>query len=98
MTENGDPYENALAERMNKTLKEEFGLENLLSSRQQASHLVAEAVTLYNQYRPHLALNMETPQNVHLQNPDHLRQSGAFKHLSTYFRTLHLFLKINPNP
>ena len=30
MTENGDPYKNALAERMNRTLKEEFGLGNVL--------------------------------------------------------------------
>src|SRR6185369_12033636 len=27
MTENSDPYENALAERMNRTIKEEFGLD-----------------------------------------------------------------------
>ena len=36
MTENGDPYENALAERMNRTMKEEFGLGRLLPSRQKA--------------------------------------------------------------
>jgi transposase InsO family protein len=67
MTENGDPYENALAERMNKTLKEEFGLGRQLSSRKQACQLVTQAVDLYNNYRPHLSLNMKTPQNVHLQ-------------------------------
>lgn len=67
MTENGDPYENALAERMNKTLKEEFGLGRRLPQKQQAFRLVAEAVELYNNYRPHLALNMQTPQIVHLQ-------------------------------
>lgn len=67
MTENGDPYENALAERMNKTLKDEFGLGGVLPSKQQAFRLAAEAVELYNNYRPHLSLNMKTPQNVHLQ-------------------------------
>lgn len=67
MTENGDPYENALAERMNKTLKEEFGLGRRLPQKQQAFRLVAEAVELYNNYRPHLSLNMQTPQFVHLQ-------------------------------
>lgn len=67
MTENGDPYENALAERMNRTLKEEFGLGRILTSRQQAFTLAAEAVELYNQRRPHLSLNMKTPNNVHLQ-------------------------------
>lgn len=67
MTENGDPYENALAERMNRTLKEEFGLGRLLHSRQQAFRLAAEAVELYNNRRPHWALKMKTPQIVHLQ-------------------------------
>jgi putative transposase len=67
MTENGDPYENALAERMNKTLKEEFGLGRRLPSRQQAFRLVEEAVELYNQRRPHLSLKMKTPNSVHLQ-------------------------------
>jgi transposase InsO family protein len=67
MTENGDPYENALAERMNRTMKEEFGLGRLLPSRQKAFRLAQEAVEIYNSYRPHLALKMKTPNEVHLQ-------------------------------
>ena len=67
MTENGDPYENALAERMNRTLKEEFGLGGVLKTREQAYQLAEEAVNLYNQRRPHLALNLLTPNIVHLQ-------------------------------
>lgn len=67
MTENGDPYENALAERMNRTLKDEFGLGRIINTRQQAYQLAAEAVELYNHRRPHLTLNMKTPNNVHLQ-------------------------------
>jgi transposase InsO family protein len=67
MTENGDPYENALAERMNRTLKDEFGLGRRLPSKQQAFRLAKEAVELYNQKRPHLSLNMKTPNCVHLQ-------------------------------
>lgn len=67
MTENGDPYENALAERMNRTLKDEFGLGRRLPSKQQAFRLAEEAVRLYNNLRPHLALNMQTPNTVHLQ-------------------------------
>ena len=76
MTENGDPYENALAERMNRTLKEEFGLGRRLPSRQQAFRLAAEAVDLYNQRRPHLSLKMNTPHNVHLQKSRLQEQSG----------------------
>ena len=65
MTENGDPYENALAERMNRTVKEEFGMDRTLSSRKQVKQLVEESIFLYNQKRPHLALNMKTPEEVY---------------------------------
>jgi transposase InsO family protein len=65
MTENGDPYENALAERMNRTIKEEFGMDRVLKSRQQVKQLVAESILLYNQKRPHLALKMKTPDEVY---------------------------------
>lgn len=65
MTENGDPYENALAERMNRTIKEEFGMDQILASTQQAKELVAESIFLYNNMRPHLALNMNTPEQVY---------------------------------
>lgn len=65
MTENGDPYENALAERMNRTIKEEFGMDKILKNRQQIKELVAESILLYNQKRPHLALNMKTPDMVY---------------------------------
>lgn len=65
MTENRDPYENALAERMNRTLKEEFGLDRTMKSKSQVKLLVEESISLYNNKRPHLALNMNTPQQVH---------------------------------
>lgn len=68
MTENGDPYENALAERMNRTMKEEFGLGVKLHTRKQAYLLAAEGVELYNSRRPHLALKKRTPNEVHNQN------------------------------
>lgn len=65
MTQNGDPYENALAERMNRTLKEEFGLGATLPDKQTAKPLTKQAIELYNNRRPHLALNMKTPEQVH---------------------------------
>lgn len=67
MTENGDPYENALAERMNRTIKEEFGMDRTLKNKQQLEQLVHESVYLYNNKRPHLALQMKTPQEVYQQ-------------------------------
>lgn len=65
MTQDSDPYENAMAERMNRTLKEEFGLGNVLDNLAQVELLLAQAVELYNHHRPHLALKMKTPQQVH---------------------------------
>ena len=65
MTENGDPYENALAERMNRTIKEEFGLGVTIKSKLMAKLLMDEAVILYNEYRPHLSLNYNTPNEVY---------------------------------
>jgi putative transposase len=65
MTENGDPYENALAEIMNRTIKEEFGMDRKLKSKQQVKLLIEESVFLYNNKRPHLALKMKTPQHVY---------------------------------
>lgn len=65
MTENGDPYENALAERMNRTLKEEFGMDRTLKSKSQVKILVEESISLYNNKRPHLALKMNTPNRIH---------------------------------
>lgn len=76
MTENGDPYENALAERMNRTLKEEFGLGRILASKEQAKLLVNEAINLYNNYRPHLSLKMNTPQSVYKQKSPILANQG----------------------
>lgn len=69
MTENGDPYENALAERMNRTLKDEFGLGEILKTKEIAYRLVEEAVYLYNNVRPHCSLNYQTPEQVHKKNP-----------------------------
>lgn len=65
MTEQSDPYENALAERMNRTLKDEFGLGQPIKTKQQAFYLTQEAIHLYNHYRPHLSLNMKTPHQIH---------------------------------
>ena len=65
MTENGDPYENALAERLNCTIKEEFGMDRKMKNKEQVKKLVEESIFLYNTQRPHLALNMKTPDQVY---------------------------------
>jgi transposase InsO family protein len=65
MTEHSDPYENALAERMNRTIKEEFCLDHLLPTRRLVKDAVKQAIELYNNYRPHLSLSYQTPNQQH---------------------------------
>jgi putative transposase len=64
MTEKGDPYENALAERVNGILKAEFGLDRKFDNFQQASDMVIYAVHVYNNLRPHASINYLTPQQA----------------------------------
>lgn len=65
MTQNGDPYENALAERMNRTIKEEM-LENRgFIDYARASEAVSRAINSYNTLRPHGSCNYHTPAQAH---------------------------------
>lgn len=65
MTQNGDPYENALAERMNGILKYDFNLNKTFKSLEELRGRVDLAVGYYNNLRPHLSLKMLTPELVH---------------------------------
>jgi transposase InsO family protein len=64
-TEKYDPYENAVAERMNGILKYEFGLKRTIPDLKIASIMVAQAVKLYNSRRLHRSLKMQTPNQAH---------------------------------
>ena len=68
MTEKGDPYENAIAERVNGILKIEFLLEQTFSCFADAARSVAIAVKNYNQLRPHLSCDKMTPVMAHEYN------------------------------
>lgn len=68
MTEKGDPYENAIAERVNGILKTEFSLEATFTSLQQAAEAVNKAVNIYNHHRPHASCDYLTPVAAHEQN------------------------------
>lgn len=65
MTDNGDPYENAKAERVNGILKVEFGLYITFRNFEHAVEAVDKAVRNYNELRPHMSLQMKTPYAVH---------------------------------
>ena len=66
-TQKYDPYENAIAERINGILKYEFGLKKTIKSIQIAKAMTKEAVEIYNNERTHWSLDLKTPQSVHLQ-------------------------------
>jgi transposase InsO family protein len=65
MTEENHCYENALAERVNGILKDEYLLDITFKDFAHAQKACKEAVTLYNNRRPHWALVFRTPQQVH---------------------------------
>lgn len=64
MTDGYDCYQNALAERINGIIKGEF-LVVKPTDISQARSMIGQAVDLYNNRRPHLALYYQTPNNVH---------------------------------
>jgi putative transposase len=68
MTENGDPLENAIAERMNGILKEEYLYHHQLNNKEQATTQLNIAVKLYNEQRPHFSIGLLTPELVHSKN------------------------------
>lgn len=65
MTQNGSPYDNAIAERVNGILKQEFNLYQSFDSYQQAKDAVENAIISYNQIRPHFSCQLQTPQAKH---------------------------------
>ena len=64
-TQKYDPYENAVAERINGILKYEFGFINVLPDLKTAQKMIKEAVEIYNNERLHWSLNLKTPQQAH---------------------------------
>lgn len=65
MTENGDPLENSIAERVNGILKEEYLEHYSIKNIQEAKEYLEQAVKLYNSERPHMSIGLLTPNNVH---------------------------------
>ena len=66
MTENSDPYENAIAERVNGILKHEFGVGEGFTDYNMAKKEISNAILLYNTRRPHLSCEMGTPEKAHI--------------------------------
>ena len=67
MTESYDPYQNAIAERINGILKQEFLLETSKINIKLMAKIVDESVKIYNTKRPHWSCQMNTPEQMHKQ-------------------------------
>jgi transposase InsO family protein len=68
MTQDGSPYDNAIAERINGILKDEYGLDDTFEDISQVHKAVNQAIWSYNEQRPHLSNHYLTPRQMHQQN------------------------------
>jgi len=67
MTQSGDPLENAMAERVNGIIKDEYLLNYKCNNINEAMNYLSMAVSLYNKERPHSSIGNYTPEYVHKQ-------------------------------
>jgi putative transposase len=68
MTQDSDPYENAVAERINGILKQEFMIDQIGKTIDVIRRVVKESIDIYNQKRPHFSNHLLTPNQMHQQN------------------------------
>ncbi len=73
MTQNSDPYENAVAERINGILKQEFMIDKYHRDLNIMRLVVKESISIYNNKRPHNSNHMLTPVQMHKQNEIKMR-------------------------
>ncbi|MBO6221717.1 MAG: IS3 family transposase [Bacteroidales bacterium] len=68
MTDKGDPYENAIAERVNGIIKTEWLYQMRLTSLEKARKVIGDIVVIYNEKRPHMSVGMLTPLQARSQS------------------------------
>jgi len=73
MTESYDPYQNAIAERVNGILKHEFILGITTNDLELMNKLIDQSIYIYNNERPHWSCRMNTPAFMHLQSQIKIR-------------------------
>ncbi|GAC1389454.1 MAG: IS3 family transposase [Ginsengibacter sp.] len=81
MTESGSPYENALAERVNGTIKNDFFPKKIYQNHKEAKKAIARIIEVYNQKRPHSSIDFLTPEQAHLNDGTIKKR---WKHYSKY--------------
>ncbi len=79
MTENGDPYENALAERVNGIIKTEFNLYNTGLGFEQTHDKVRKSIGAYNELRPHASCDYLTPNQAHMESVELAKRWKNYK-------------------
>ena len=67
MTQNSDPYENAVAERINGILKQEFDIDKYNVETKLRRKIINESIEIYNEIRPHFSNHYLTPNQMHDQ-------------------------------
>jgi len=89
MTGNGDPLENAIAERVNGIIKEEFLNHYSLKNQSEVMEVLSQSVNIYNTQRPHMSCNMLMPDDVHQNNlPVHRTWKNYYKQKPTFVNPL----------
>lgn len=68
MTEDGNPLDNAIAERVNGIIKEEYLQGKTVKNITQAKSILKKAIWLYNEQRPHSSISNRVPSLVHKDN------------------------------
>ena len=97
MTESGDPKDNAQAERINNTMKNELLKDKVFRSIGEAIAAVALAVDFYNNRRPHMSIGMMTPSEAAESTGDRDMRWTSYRHLAIKSRD-NLDITENPLP
>jgi transposase InsO family protein len=82
MTEKYDPYQNAIAERINGILKQEFGIARKIKDFKVKKKLIKNTINIYNTKRPHFSNHMLTLIQMHKQNKLKRKQYKTKKNLN----------------
>lgn len=87
MTQNGDPYENAIAERINGIIKNEFDLYTSHCGYAQTLQKIQIAINNYNDIRPHLSSDYLTPNQAHLKTSPMIKRWKNYNNIFSKERT-----------
>ncbi|MBQ0045024.1 MAG: IS3 family transposase [Bacteroidales bacterium] len=97
MTESGDPKDNAQAERINNTMKNELLKDKVFRSIGEVIAAVALAVDFYNNRRPHMSIGMMTPSEAAESTGDRDMRWTSYRHMAIKSRD-NLYITENSLP